>query len=91
MAVLIGFSSPAFAMPVGLFGDIDYWVTDASRVSDTGGEYAGVDPVAALVGDVLTDGAINMGLITTGSFLLEFSYGIVNTSGDDFIVFDGRF
>lgn len=91
VVVCVGFSTSALALSVGTFGDIDYWVTDASRVAGSGGAYAGVDPIQALIGDDLTDGAINIGLFGTDSFLLEFSYGIVNNPGDDFVVFDGRF
>jgi hypothetical protein len=88
---LLGVSVPAFAIPVGIFGDINYWATGASRQSGTGGVYKGVDPVSALVGDDLTDGAISMGWNGTkyadDSFLLEFSEGIINTAGPDFVVF----
>jgi PEP-CTERM motif-containing protein len=85
----LSLSGTAYAISVGTFGDIDLWVTDASRVSGTGGDYAGVDAVSALIGDDLTDGAINIS--TSTSFLLEFSYGITNVAGDDFVVFDSRF
>jgi hypothetical protein len=89
---LVATSIPASAIPVGTFGDIDSWVTDASRILGTGGEYAGVDPLAGLIGDDLTDGAINLGLSSSvDSFLLTFDGGITNGAGDDFVVFDGRF
>jgi len=91
LLLIFGTIGSANAISVGTFGDIDLWVTDASRNTGTGGEYAGVDPLAALVGDDLTDGAINLGLFGTDSFNLGFSYGIVNNPGDDFVIFDGRF
>ena len=68
--VLLVFLGKANAISVGTFGNIDLWVTNASRVTGTGGDYAGVDAVAALIGDDLTDGAINID--SNSSFLLTY-------------------
>ncbi len=84
-----GFLGAAHAIPVGTFGDVDVWADDAARVSGTGGDFAGVDAVQALIGDDLTDGAIN--LDTDDKFRVSFSGGITNGVGADFVVFDGRF
>lgn len=83
------FSTSASAISVGSFGVLDNWVTGASRISGTGGNYAGVDAIDGLIGDDLTDGAIN---INTGdAFQLDFSGGIQNISGADLVIFDSRF
>ena len=79
----------ASAIPVGSFGELDNWVTGASRIAGSGGSYAGVDAVSALIGNDLTDGAININEST--SFKLDFAGGILNGSGVDFVIFDGRF
>ncbi len=83
------FSTNASAISVGSFGVLDNWVTGASRISGAGGDYAGLSAIDALIGDDLTDGAIN---INTGdAFQLDFSGGIQNISGADLVIFDGRF
>ena len=82
-------SSNANAISVGSFGVLDNWVTSASRLAGAGGDFAGVDAVGALIGDDLTDGAINIGLVD--SFQLDFAGGIMNNTGADFVIFDGRF
>lgn len=86
---LLVFVGTASAIPVGSFGNLNNWVTGASRIAGGGGDYAGVDAVAALIGDDLTDGAININEST--SFKLDFAGGILNGSGVDFVIFDGRF
>ena len=82
-------SATANAITVGSFGELDNFATSASRVSGTGGDFAGVDAVSALIGDDLTDGAINIGV--DDSFNLGFSGGINNGIGADLVIFDGQF
>ena len=89
LAFLVGTVRTADAIPVGTFGELDNWATSAARVSGTGGDYAGVPALVGLVGDDLTDGAINIG--PGDSFDLGFAPGILNRAGDDFVIFDGRF
>ena len=85
VCMMFSFTSTVFAIPVGTFGEISHWATGASRLSGTGGQF-GVDPLDGLVGDDLTDGAIDMGRSTDDSFLIEFSDSIVNGVGDDFVI-----
>ena len=85
----LAMSSNVNAISVGTFGILDNWATGASRLAGAGGDYAGVDAVSALIGDDLSDGAINLGFID--SFQLDFAGGIMNNAGADFVIFDGRF
>lgn len=87
--VSITFTSTSHAILVGTFGELDNWVTTATRIGGTGGGYAGVDPLGALEGDDLTDGAINID--ETDIFGLNFASGIQNLAGADLVIFDGRF
>ncbi|XOV86175.1 MAG: PEP-CTERM sorting domain-containing protein [Pseudomonadota bacterium] len=90
LAVVTALVAPgASAIVVGPFGDLTNWVSSATRISGSGGNFNGVDAVAALVGDDLTDGAINIG--TSDKFGLFFDTGIVNNAGADLVVFDSRF
>ena len=89
--MMFSFASTALAIPVGTFGEISHWATGASRLSGTGGEWDGIDPTDGLVGDDLTDGAIDLGSVTDDSFLIEFSDSIVNNVGDDFVIFQAIF
>ena len=88
--VLVMFSITASATDLGTLGNHDNWVTNATRIAGTGGDYAGVSALDGLTGDDLTDGAIN---IDSGDiFELTIGPGIVNTPlAGDLIILDGRF
>jgi len=89
LLIFLLFTGNVCATTVGTFGELNNWVTSASRLSGTDGALNDTDPVAALVGDDLTDGAINID--SSNKFQLNFSSGIKNNSGADLVIFDAQF
>jgi len=79
----------AHAVVIPGYGDITNWATSATRLSaGTGGDFGGVSALDGLVGDDLTDGAINVNATTI--FQVGFA-GITNNPGADLLILDGRF
>ena len=87
-AISVAFTHASHAVVITGYGDVTNWATSATRIAGTTGDFAGVSGEDGLVGDDLTDGAIN----TDANTIFEVGFsGITNGVGADLLILDSRF